>query len=39
MQFGNKGNRGYVDENWHWRHSSARDYKGLEELIEVEKFF
>ena len=31
--------RGYVEEDWHWRYSSARDYKGLEGLIEVEKFF
>jgi len=31
--------RGYVEEDWHWRYSSARDYKGLEGLIDVEKFF
>jgi len=30
--------RGYVDEDWHWRYSSARDYKGLEGLIDIEKF-
>ena len=30
--------RGYVDENWHWRYSSARDYMGLEGLIDIEKF-
>jgi len=31
--------RGYVEEDWHWRYSSARDYKGLKGLIEVVKFF
>lgn len=30
--------RGYVDEAKHWRYSSARDYEGIEGLIEVEKF-
>ena len=29
--------RGYVDEAWHWRYSSARDYEGMEGLIAVEK--
>jgi hypothetical protein len=24
--------RGYVDEAWHWRYSSARDYKGMDGL-------
>jgi hypothetical protein len=23
----------------HWRYSSARDYKGIDGLIEVEKFW
>jgi len=31
--------RGYVDEAWHWRYSSARDYEGMDGLIDVEKFF
>jgi len=31
--------RGFVEEDWHWKYSSARDYKGLEGLIEVEKFY
>jgi len=30
--------RGYVDKDWHWRYSSARDYKGLKGLINIEKF-
>ena len=30
--------RGYVNEDWYWRYSSARDYKGLEGLIDIEKF-
>ncbi len=30
--------RGYVDENWHWRYSSVRDYMGLEGLIDIERF-
>ena len=29
---------GYVDETVHWRYSSARDYEGVDGLIEVEKF-
>jgi len=29
--------RGYVDEPKHWRYSSARDYEGIEGLIEIEK--
>ena len=29
--------RGYVDEAVHWRYSSARDYMGIEGLLEVEK--
>jgi len=31
--------RGYVDEAIHWRYSSARDYEGIDGLIEVEKFW
>jgi len=31
--------RGYIDEAKHWRYSSARDYEGLEGLIEVERFW
>jgi len=31
--------RGYVDEAIHWRYSSARDYKGVNGSIEVEKFW
>ena len=29
--------RGYVDEDVHWRYSSARDYMGMTGLIEIEK--
>ena len=29
--------RGYVDDPVHWRYSSARNYAGLEGLIEVER--
>jgi REP element-mobilizing transposase RayT len=31
--------RGYVDEAIHWRYSSARDYEGIEGLVEVERFW
>jgi len=31
--------RGYVDEESHWRYSSARDYEGVDGLIEVERFW
>jgi len=31
--------RGFVDMSEHWRYSSARDYLGVDGLIEVEKFF
>ncbi len=31
--------RGYVDVAWHWRYSSARDYEGMDGLIEVERFW
>jgi len=28
----------YVDEAIHWRYSSARDYEGVNGLVEVERF-
>ena len=31
--------RGYVDKAIHWRYSSARDYDGIDGLIEVERFW
>ena len=31
--------RGYVDEAKHWRYSSARNYEGIDGLIEVERFW
>ena len=31
--------RGYIDNAIHWRYSSARDHKGISELIEVERFW
>ena len=31
--------RGYIDEAKHWRYSSARDYEGVDGLLDVEKFF
>jgi REP element-mobilizing transposase RayT len=31
--------RGYVDESVHWRYSSARDYGGIEGLLEIERFW
>lgn len=31
--------RGFVDEAWHWRYSSARDYQDIQGLIEVERFW
>jgi REP element-mobilizing transposase RayT len=31
--------RGYVEESKHWRYSSARDYEGIEGLIDVERFW
>ena len=31
--------RGFVDEGKHWRYSSARDYEGIDGLIEVERFW
>jgi len=31
--------RGYVDKAKHWRYSSARDYEGMEGLIDIERFW
>jgi len=31
--------RGYIDEAVHWRYSSARDYEGIDGLIEIERMF
>jgi REP element-mobilizing transposase RayT len=31
--------RGYVDEAKHWRYSSARDYDGVNGLIEIERMW
>ncbi len=31
--------RGYVDEAKYWRYSSARDYEGIDGLIEIERFW
>jgi hypothetical protein len=31
--------RGYVDEAMHWRYSSARDYEGIQGLIDMERFW
>ncbi len=31
--------RGYVDDAIHWRYSSARDYEGIQGLLEVERFW
>ncbi|MDD3499790.1 MAG: transposase [Sulfurovum sp.] len=31
--------RGYVDEAVHWKYSSARNYEGIDGLIEVERFW
>ncbi len=31
--------RGYVEEASHWRYSSARDYEGVEGLIEIKRFW
>lgn len=30
--------RGYIDEPVHWRYSSARNYEGLEGMIEISQF-
>ncbi|MBN2249989.1 MAG: transposase, partial [Campylobacterales bacterium] len=29
--------RGFVDEAKHWRYSSARDYEGVNGLLEIER--
>ena len=31
--------RGYVDEAVHWRYSSARDYEGIDGIIEIDKLW
>ena len=31
--------RGFVDEDWHWRYSSARDYSGREGMIKISKLW
>jgi len=31
--------RGYIDEAEHWRYYSARDYKGIDGLLEVERLW
>ncbi|HFU77706.1 MAG TPA: transposase [Epsilonproteobacteria bacterium] len=31
--------RGYIDEAEHWRYSSARDYSGVDGLLEVERLW
>ncbi|MFK5976953.1 MAG: transposase [Sulfurovum sp.] len=31
--------RGFVDEPWHWKYSSARDYEGMQGLIDIERFW
>ena len=31
--------RGYIEEAEHWRYSSARDYKGIEGLLKVERLW
>ena len=31
--------RGYVDDATHWRYSSARDYDGVQGLVEIERFW
>ena len=31
--------RGFVDEEKHWRYSSARDYEDIKGLIDVERFW
>ena len=31
--------RGYVDKAEHWRYSSARDYKGIKGLIDIERLW
>ena len=31
--------RGYVDDAVHWRYSSARDYEGVQGLLDIERFW
>ena len=31
--------RGYIEEAEHWRYSSAKDYKGIEGLLKVERLW
>ncbi len=31
--------RGYIDEASHWRYFSARDYEGIDGLLEIERFW
>ena len=31
--------RGYIEEDWHWRYSSASNYMGKSGLIEIERFW
>ena len=31
--------RGYVDEAKHWRYGSARNYDGMDGLIEIERIW
>ena len=35
----NSVKRGYVDEAIHWRYSSARDYEGIDGIIEIDKLW
>ena len=29
--------RGYIDRAEHWRYSSARDYNGIDGLLDIER--
>jgi hypothetical protein len=31
--------RGYIDKAEHWRYSSARDYHGIDGVLEVERLW
>jgi len=31
--------RGYIEEAVHWRYSSARDYMGIDGLLDIERFW
>lgn len=31
--------RGYADGTKYWRYSSARDYEGIDGIIEIERFW